>query len=238
MLLYLSIFLSVISILLMVVIIVRFKRLFSTEAIVEKVKSTMDRVIMDINNNANRDIDLINEKCREARALISSADKKIEEFHQATELLRNTIAEAENAVGKKRRVFYDDSSNAQSSGVSPSVNQILKNQASNTYKKKPEISPDATFEIKSKDEQNGQPSLFEEESILNDVTNVKQDGSAYKEVPLIAAKVYNDKKIEENKQDILKQKISKLFAQGMNAEDIALELSCSVSEVQFIIDMQ
>ena len=220
----------------MVVILVRFKRLFSTESIVEKVRSTMDRVIMDINNNANRDIDLINEKCREARSLISSADKKIAEFHQATELLRHTIAEAENVAGKKRRVFYDEASELQN--VSSSVSQTLRKQVNNSFKPKTEISPDAAYSIKTKDEINGQPSLFEDENILSDVTKIKQDGSAYKEVPLIAAKVYNDKKIEENKQDLLKQKIAKLFAQGMNAEDIALELSCSVSEVQFVIDMQ
>lgn len=233
MLLYLSIFLSVICILLMVVILVRFKKLFSTESIVEKVKATMDRVIMDINNNANRDIDLINEKCREARSLIATADRKISEFHQATELLRNTIAEAENAAGKKRRVFYDDTNQQkENKSYSSYIPQT------NTFTHSASISPDASFSVNKKEESNVQPSLFEEESIINDVTNVKQDGTAYKEVPLFAAKVYNDKKIEENKQDLLKQKISKLFAQGMNAEDIALELSCSVSEVQFIIDMQ
>ncbi|MCR5063681.1 MAG: hypothetical protein K6A89_10410, partial [Treponema sp.] len=183
--------------------------------------------------NANRDIDLINEKCREARSLIATADRKISEFHQATELLRNTIAEAENAAGKKRRVFYDDTNQQKEK---KSYNSYIPQSTSFSHSNS--ITPDSAFSVNTKDEINGQPSLFEEESILNDVTNVKQDGTAYKEVPLIAAKVYNDKKIEENKQDLLKQKISKLFAQGMNAEDIALELSCSVSEVQFIIDMQ
>jgi len=55
-----AIFLSSISIILMLVILIKFKKLFSTESIIEKTKSQMNRVIMDVNNNANRDLELIN----------------------------------------------------------------------------------------------------------------------------------------------------------------------------------
>lgn len=225
MLLYLSIFLSVISITLMIVILVRFKKLFSTESIIEKTQDKMNKVIMDINSNANRDIDLINERCREARSLIATADRKMNEFHQATELLRNMIAEAESLGGKKRRVFYNQE-------PQPAVKTPVQRT---THSKS--ISPEDSFSVTENDSKNGQRLLFDEDSVLSDETTVTSEGAAYKEVPLISAKLYDDKKIERNNDDILKQKISKLFAQGMNAEDIALELSCSVSEVQFIIDM-
>ena len=35
----------------------------------------------------------------------------------------------------------------------------------------------------------------------------------------------------------LKEKVEQLFRQGMQVDDIAAELSCPSSEVQFIIDM-
>ena len=83
--------------------------------------------------------------------------------------------------------------------------------------------------------------LFDEEndnSIFSDVTKVTDDGAAYKEVPLIITKIYDDQvneKKKSNKQ--IDEKVEKLFRQGMNVDDIAAELSCSIAEVQFIIDM-
>ena len=83
--------------------------------------------------------------------------------------------------------------------------------------------------------------LFDEEnedSIFSDVTKVTDEGAAYKEVPLIITKIYDDQvneKKKSNKQ--IDEKVEKLFRQGMNVDDIAAELSCSIAEVQFIIDM-
>ena len=72
---YIALFISLVSLILMVVILVRFKKLFSTDAIIEKTKSQMNRVIMDVNNNANRDLELINESSRRLRALIITSAK-------------------------------------------------------------------------------------------------------------------------------------------------------------------
>ena len=58
---YIALFISLVSLILMIVILIRFKKLFSTDAIIDKTKSQMNRVIMDVNNNTNRDIELINE---------------------------------------------------------------------------------------------------------------------------------------------------------------------------------
>ena len=58
---YIALFFSLVSLILMIVILIRFKKLFSTDAIIEKTKAQMNRVIMDVNNNANRDLELINE---------------------------------------------------------------------------------------------------------------------------------------------------------------------------------
>lgn len=245
---YISLFISLVSLILMIVILIRFKKLFSTDSIIEKTKSQMNRVIIDVNNNANRDIELINESSRRLRALLNEADVKMEHFREASQLLRDTIAEAEK-TGKSHR-------------VNPSyINTIP-------------LDPDAAFEIKKKGPAK-QGSLFDETedtSLLKDETVITSDGAAFKEVPLIVTKVYDEepqtqasKKAQtsqtsqmaqasqtsqtakvrqpfqtvpvQNTTKTLKDKVEKLFRQGMQVDDIAMELSCPSSEVQFIIDM-
>ena len=254
---YIALFISLVSLILMIVLIVRFKKLFSTDAIIEKTKAQMNRVIMDVNNNANRDLELINESSRRLRALLNEADKKMENFREATQLLRDTIAEAEKLnTGKIRRTEFVE--NERFSEIKP-VGQKTK--------KKTSIDPDASFKVNTGNAFQG--SLFddaEENSFLKDETVVRADGAAYKEVPLLNTKVYDEKPDfteapesetqnrnsdfsyppknpvfytapAQKKENILKEKVEKLFKQGMQVDDIADELSCPVSEVQFIIDM-
>lgn len=211
MLSYIAIFLSSISIILMIVILVKFKKLFSTESIIEKTKSQINRIVIDVNNNANRDIELINEATKRTRALLNDADKKMESFKEASQRLKDIIAETEKINSKSTK---------------PSI-----------Y-----INPEDTFNVTNQNYKQG--SLFEEEntekknkSILKDETNVRPDGVAYKEIPLIVSKVFQDKAKDDKSNKSLKEKVEKLFYQGMQVDDIAAELSCSISEIQFIIDM-
>ena len=238
---YIALFISLVSLILMIVILVRFKKLFSTDAIIDKTKAQMNRVIMDVNNNANRDLELINDSSRRLRALLNEADKKMETFREATQLLRTTIAEAEKVgrahSGRGGLVESERFADIKPVGQKP--------------KKNPYIDPDSSYRVT-----NGIPaqqgSLFdepEEKSILKDETVVTQDGAAFKEVPVLNAKVYDDKlgaiktqqtilaAQNQNADRSLQDKVEKLFKQGMQIDDIAAELSCSTSEVQFIIDM-
>ena len=225
---YIALFFSLVSLILMIVILVRFKKLFSTDSIIDKTKSQMNRVIMDVNANANRDMELINESSRRLRALLNEADKKMENFKEAVQLLHNTIAEAEKA-----------------------------GHSHHTVSSRPAIDPDASYRVRTAPQAPGvQQSLFDEvekeaekKSVLKDETILTNNGAAYKEVPLINTKVYDDKiafvKKQKEAQEIqnqnsdksLKEKVEKLFNQGMQIDAIAQELSCPVSEVQFIIDM-
>ncbi len=81
-------------------------------------------------------------------------------------------------------------------------------------------------------------SLFDDEDneskIFNDEINVTTDGAAYKQVPLIITKVMDEKK---TKKEDINNDVKKLYEQGYSVEQIALELSCSIIEVQFIIDL-
>lgn len=232
---YIALFFSLVSLILMIIILIRFKKLFSTDSIIEKTKAQMNRVITDVNANANRDMELINESSRRLRALLNEADKKMETFKEATQLLHNTIAEAEKASHSKHTT----------SAVSTS------------FSSRQAIDPDASYRVRTIPQTPGvQQSLFddvereeEKKSLLKDETIVTNNGAAFKEVPVINATSYDEKiaivkrqkeAADEQKQKSdrsLKDKVERLFNQGMQIEDIAQELSCPVSEVQFIIDM-
>lgn len=224
-----AIILSSIAILLMTIILIRFKKLFSTESIIEKTRKQMNRMIQDINNNANMDIELINESTRRTRALINEADKKMEIFKEATQRLRDMIAEAEKISSKsKRNIIFNKN-------PIPEIPPVGSKRKNNPY-----IDPNSSYEIVKKNDL--QQSLFEDEettSVLKDEVKVTPEGAAYKEVPLIITKVYNDRQVENKKISAkdLPDKVEKLFKTGMNVEEIAAELSCSISEVAFIIDM-
>ena len=229
---YIALFLSLVSLILMIIILIRFKKLFSTDSIIEKTRSQMNRVIMDVNNNANRDLELINESTKRLRALLHDAEKRMESFREASQLLRDMIAEVEKLGGNRQnKVVYVENQNPKTASA-------------------PAIDPDASFRVRNTAAGTGtenQRSLFDDyeeepqKSILKDETLITKDGAAFKEVPLIITKVYDDKtnsKIDSKSQKPLKERVEKLFNQGMQIEDIAQELSCPVSEVQFIIDMR
>ncbi len=219
MLAYIAIILSVINIILLLFVLIRFKKLFSTDGIIEKTKNQMNKVITDINSNANRDIELVNETSRRIKALMNDADKKMDQFRQASEMLRNTIAEADSAVKKTgRKTVYVQ--NERLSGITP------------VGKPNPYVNPSAAYPTT-------QQSLFDEaEEKVEDEVNVREDGAAYKQVPLVVTKVYEDKPIgaDGKASKSINKQVEKLYEQGLQIEEIAAELSCSISEVQFIID--
>lgn len=236
---YIAIFLSLVSIILMVIILIRFKKLFSTDAIIDKTKSQMNRVIMDVNYNAKRDLELLNESSRRLRSLLEDADKKMEEFSEAAQLLRNLLAEAEKAgASNSGKIVYVESKKP--AVVEPKTEEVKTKTKANPY-----IDPNAAYRVRNIPPAAGtQQSLFDEvekeeeqKSILKDETLVTPDGAAYKEVPLIITKVYDDKVASPKSNRSLKENVERLFNQGMQIDDIATELSCSTSEVQFIIDM-
>lgn len=234
---YIAIFLSLVSIILMVIILIRFKKLFSTDSIIDKTKAQMNRVIMDVNYNAKRDLELLNESSRRLRSLLEDADKKMEEFSEAAQLLRNLLAEAEKAAGSNSgKIVYVEAQKT----VEPKKEVSKPKQKQNPY-----IDPNAAYRVRTIPPAAGtQQSLFDEveneedqKSILKDETLVTPEGAAYKEVPLIITKVYDDKVTNQKSNRSLKENVERLFNQGMQIDDIATELSCSTSEVQFIIDM-
>lgn len=250
-----AIFLSLVTITLLSIILIRFKKIFSTDNIIEKTKLYMDKMIKDINSQANRDLDLVRESSNRLKALLNESEHKMELFREATNRLRDMIAEAER-INQIAGTAYVENKNL--SGIKP----VRKPSSSKrSYERITDIDPDASYEI-SKPQQR---SLFDTDdalgneapkSILKDETTVTQDGAAYKKVPLIITDVYDEEPKSRPKSENYKapkagfsqsssfsagsnfsERVWKLFNSGYQVEQIATELSCSVTEVQLIIDM-
>ena len=207
------------NIILWVVFLIRFKNLFSTDRIIESTREKVNKIIKDVDNATDRNTYLTKEMTKRVQKIIDDADVKMELFKEATQRLRDMIAEADR-INKGQRI---------------SITQ--------------KVDPDSAYELNVHEKPAVQGSLFEQQqdtysrpvkSIQKNETNVTPDGAAYHEIPLIITKVYDEKtpknEPEENHKN-LSLLVQKKLDQGMSPEEIAQNLNCSITEVQFIIDM-
>ncbi len=211
------------NIILWIVFLVRFKHLFSTDGIIEKTEAKMNQFVHEIDLAADRDTYLAKETTNRIKSLLEEADRKMELFKEATSRLRDMIAEADR-INKGKGYT-----------INPALNR-------------PKIDPDSAYEVNIKAEQG---SLFEQNEsaatykppvkpVQKNEVNVTQDGAAYREIPLIITKVYDEepqKMTEEEIKKNLDHIDRKMYDQGKTVEEIAQKLNCSITEIQFIIDM-
>ena len=200
---------------------IRFKRLFSTDKIIEKTEQKLNHLIKEIDMAADRDTYLARETSKRIKNQIEEAESKMELFKEATSRLRDMIAEAD---------------------------KINKGQK---YTIQPAIDSESAYEINVSNKKPEQGNLFEQnndtysdlrnkKSIQKNETIVTSDGAAIQEVPLIITKVYDDqpnKMTEAEKKKNLSLNVRRLFSEGMSADEISKKLNCSITEVQFIIDL-
>lgn len=215
---YIAITLSLINVCLLFVFLFKFKSLFTTDDIVEKTKQKINQIVGDVNQNAQRDIDLINHCQRQMRTLLKESEEKMQEFQQATNLLRDMLAEIDRqGVNKniqytqKTNTIYNNSLTNQYTNVKSNVQNDFFSKSSDVYTTKNDVytRPLHKPNIKSVENRNEQPDLFSQQ--IDQKPNKKVSN--------------------------LNQKVEMLYNQGYTVEQIASELSCSVTEVQLIIDM-
>lgn len=236
--------LTFLNIVLWIVFFIRFKKIFSTDKIIENTRDQMNKMLKDIDSATDRDMYLARESTKKIKTLIEEADLRMEKFAEASMRLKDMIAEIDKQTkmnGRKSAVMdeYERTQASRKKLINPQIEKYLQNS------KMSNRNPDTSYELVQKD----QPDLFSSEdssSLLKDETIITQDGAAFKEVPLIITDVYEDKPnspvIEnsisnEPKERSLKSRVSELYNQGYKSEEIAQALSCSITEVDFIIDM-
>ena len=236
------------NVLLWIIFLIRFKKLFSTDKVVEKTADKINKMIKSIDEATERDLYLCGEADKRINQSIEETQKKLELFKEASQRLKDMIAEADriNKISNQSSSLFQDFNKINNKAINKNVNEYLKNKAA--PKIKTDISPDSAYELTS----SNQPDLFSEDnssskSAWKDETILTPDGAAYKEVPLVITKVYDDEYVTsdehpqpqlENAKRNLTRKIRQLLEQDYSVEQIASELSCSETEVEMIIDME
>lgn len=231
---YIAIFLSLICIVLLAAILIKFKRLFSTEAIIEKTKVQMNKIVTDINNNANMCIELINNATKRTRTLMTESDQQIDDFKEAAQILRDLISKVEqlNKPSLTNNLIYMDSL-----GLGNTKSQTKKDEVKPTKEdtEKP-ISNKGGYKLKAYKSQ--QQSLFDQEIIENDNKSTQENKDTNEgDINLIPKIVTNIIPDNSSTSNLLDERVRKLYNSGFDVDEIAAKLSCSTSEVQFIIEM-
>lgn len=195
---YISLFFSLISLFLLVILLIRFKKLFSTEKILEKITQYMEKRLTEINSVTSRDLDLLRSSSENIHNLLNESEEVMKKYQEATNRLRKVIAQSEK-----------------------SDFNLLKNENKDS---------DLILELKqkTKNEKNSENSFYTD--LLKKPVIVKSN-----ETPPASKNYIN---IEEDKRSPITKKIIKLHERGLSVEEISEQLSCSISEVQLVIELE
>lgn len=195
---YISLFFSLISLFLLVILLIRFKKLFSTEKILEKITQYMEKRLTEINSVTSRDLDLLRSSSENIHNLLNESEEVMKKYQEATNRLRKVIAQSEK-----------------------SDFNLLKNKNKDS---------DLILELKqkTKNEKKSENSFYTD--LLKKPVIVKSN-----EIPPASKNYIN---IEEDKRSPITKKIIKLHERGLSVEEISEQLSCSISEVQLVIELE
>lgn len=107
---YFVLILSVINILLFFIFLLKFKSIFSTDSILEKTTKRVDKIIAELNENAQRDIDLVGSSSRKLQKQLEEAEMQMQLFQEASQRLKDILAEVENkSVSKSFSIVENNS---------------------------------------------------------------------------------------------------------------------------------
>lgn len=212
---------TIINVILWIVFLIKFKRLFSTDDVIAKTRSEMNNMIIDINRNTERDITLIDDRTQKLKLIIADADKRIA-LAREEESKRTSVKELHTVVSK-----------------GTAARRAADNYRRTAGQEKPE--PEFAYNVTDSGIQAAgvQQTLFDQNAKKIDTSvnmTVREDGAAVAEVPVIAPKVYFSETPIAPEKDFNKQ-VTEFASAGLTVEQIAKKLSCSTSEVQMVLDM-
>lgn len=224
---YLVFFLCVVNVVLWIFFLRNFKKLFTTDDIIESAKNECNKIVIDLNRNADRNITVLNEKISSLQSLIKEADRKIKLLMEF-EKKGAGLAELQSKISSSR---------------TPRRTDAVVKKAADAYGKKTVASNrtiSLTENARAELDIDSQKTLFDDVPQVRTeaVVTVREDGASYAEIPVVTPDIFvAEKPLSLSKND-LKTSIISLFDSGCSIEDIALQLSCSTTEVQFALTLE
>jgi hypothetical protein len=185
----------------------KFTKIFSTNDIIENTRSELNKMILDINRNTERDITLIEDRIKTLKDIIAEADKRI--------ALAKSEAEKKNIVSAYGKVI----DSAVAGQVSPAA------VAANRYRR------NASSEGHRNTDAGAQSELFG-----GGMNAAEQQETASIETPVSGPKIFVSDNPVVIKKDF-NTEVGERYERGESVEEIATALSRSITEVQFALDM-
>lgn len=239
---FIASFFCVLNITLWVTFFLKFKKIFSTDDIIASTREEMDRMIADINHNAGRNIELIEDRIKQLKAVVAEADRHVELSKRELEAQKVSLSyqqKIDSAVQMQKNQVQS------SAGRGRPVQQYLRNQSMNISAgiqgaKRYELTDEGSRHVNPQ-----QGDLFEQaeaedaRGIVSDAGTtftVESDGSSYASVPVIGGNVsYADEPLQPHKS--IAELVHDLYVAGHSVEEIAREVNRSTTEVQMALDM-
>lgn len=185
----------------------KFNSFFSTEKYIKETHDAINSMIRDANNNAGRNIELIEEKIRQVKAVTAEAERRVA-------MLRNELEMKKNSQDFQLQIQSVSSPKKSKSANSfSSRNVVPKNEVRSSH------SGGATISARygADNTKNSQKSLFEEES-----REEKKPLFSVSASPL------------DLKKD-LKSQVKELSSMGLPVDEIAHRTGSSVQEVNLLL---
>ena len=212
--------LCIVNLILWVVFLSKFKKLFTAEDVIGSYKQELNRLLSDIDRHTARDVATIESASKELKAMIADADRHI------------AVAKTELERQEKTKTFQSKLTAKAQSGAK----QTMAQRAAGSYLRTASQGNDA-FSVTNA----GRQQLAEQGTLFDDVPpqasslppttfTVEQSGASYASVPVITPSVsFVDDPVHAKRA--FGDRVKELSLRGESV------LECSTTEVQFVLDM-
>jgi len=205
---------TILNLVLWAIMLIRFRKMFSTDKILEKARSEMNHMVSDLNSTTDRDIFLTNEASARIKMQVEEADRQmnsiIKQYNDATNRLRSMISEVDKIPAPRKEPEQVVSVNLN--------NTNYRNTAASDYEKAGH-SLKITRVVNEPDDYVSNP-FMEPQKVTIPVTPVN-----------------SFVKSAESKKSTIQKTVKNLYDEGYDIKQIAQEISCSETEVQLILEM-
>ena len=233
--------LTLINLLLWLVFLVRFKKLFSVDDIMTTFREGMNNLLKDAERDTALNMNVIDEKIREAKAVVAEAERKVALLrHELQSAEKSAVFQAqlnmqseslalqdqgqEKAAAKKGRTKTASKPAAKASTKASSKSAA--SRAAAAYKQNELPGEDEAYALTGLFKENAQKSLFDAPQIT-----VNQNGDAYGRIPVVSM---SDNPIKPKKP--FARRVRELAELGKTVEEIADATNHSTTEVQLVLD--
>jgi hypothetical protein len=210
----LTILICIFNIVMWIIFASKFKKIFSTDDIIEKTRDELNHMIIDVNKNADRNITLIEDRIRELKLVTAEADRHLAIAKSEIEK-EQKAKQIESKIESKTHPRSAKSINPDTLLVTPTQKYVREQKQGDLF-----VLNDKSSDVEAATKTKVKP---------------QNESGVVKEIPIITPQVYlSDTPIEPKKD--FKTRVKELYSKGKDAEQISEELGRSVQEVKFALE--